>query len=76
MRVDKEIQHRYRRPDREVTVFCFYQGGRYQIGIGDGSVENYSSIDDEFYLIFINEKKPKIQAIYSCKLYELEEENN
>ena len=76
MRVAKEREYRRKGPDREVTVFYFYQGGRYQIGMGDGSVENYSSIDDEFYLVCINEKKPEIEAIYSCKLYELEEENN
>ena len=56
---------------REVTVFYFFGGGRYKISIADGSIKEYSNIDDDFYLVCVGKRREKIMAIYNCRLYEI-----
>ena len=63
------IFHRY----REVTAFYFYGGGRYKITVADGSVGEYSNIDDDFYLVCVGKRREKIMAIYNCRLYEIQQ---
>ena len=58
---------------REVTAFYFFGGGRYKITIADGSVKEYSNIDDDFYLVCVGKRKEKIMAVYNCRLYEIQQ---
>lgn len=72
MRIDKETVYRGRRYV-EITVFYFVGGDRYKISIADGNIQEYSNIDDEFYLICVGKGENRIKDIYNCRLYEIQQ---
>ena len=72
MRIDKETVYRGRRYV-EITVFYFVGGDRYKISISDGNIQEYSNIDDEFYLRCIGKGENRIKDIYNCRLYEIQQ---
>ncbi len=69
--------------------FCFAKGGKYKLytdiygdnnykwskmyAMSNQGIYNYAHIDDEFYLVFSNEKKSQILLIYNKKLFKLKE---
>ena len=72
MRIDKERVYRGRRYV-EVTAFYFFSGDRYEISIADGNIQEYSNIDDEFYLICVGMGENRVKDIYNCRLYEIKQ---
>lgn len=77
--------HRRARPYYE---FTFAKYGKYRLytdvhgntnytwskmyAMSNEGVYNYSNIDDNFYLVVTNDKKPQILLIYNQKLFEME----
>lgn len=78
-----------RRHQEPYCEFCFAKSGSYRLRHKDYTNENYKwskmhnmsnkgiynspQIDDEFYLVFLNEKKNNLLLIYNKKLFELKE---
>ncbi len=69
--------------------FCFAKGGKYKLytdiygennykwskmyAMSNQGIYNYAHIDDEFYLVLLNEKKSQIILIYNKKLFDFKE---
>ena len=76
----KVVEDRLSRAEEEVIVtsrhsriekvFYFYEHGRYVVSVCDGSAFEYSSPEDEFYLIFANDTSSTPLLIYNKKVYE------
>lgn len=87
--IREDIEYRHRGPDRPYYEFQFAKGSRYRLypdiygdnnykwskiyAMSNQGIYNYSQIDDDFYLVFSNEKKNNLILIYNKKLFELKE---
>lgn len=87
--IREDIEYRHRGHDRPYYEFCFAKGSKYRLypdvygdnnykwskmyAMSNQGIYNYSQIDDDFYLVFSNEKKNKLLLIYNKKLFELKE---
>ena len=78
--IGEEVEY-YGRSSRRYYKFCFAKGGKYLVypddyynenyKMSNQGLYNYSQINDDFYLVFSNEKKNNLILIYNKKLFEL-----
>lgn len=83
----REVSEYYGRRRRSYYMFYFANGGKYKLypgyynndnytwskmyNMSNQGIYNYSQINDDFYLVFSNEKKNNLLLIYNKKLFEL-----
>ncbi len=87
MREYTDLHSGFHHRHKYYTVFTFAKYGTFRLytdiygntnytwskmyAMSNQGVCNYSNIDDEFYLVITNDKKPRILQIYNQKLFEL-----
>ncbi len=85
----REESEYYGRRRRSYYAFYFAKGGKYKLypnyygldnytwskiyNMSNQGIYNYSQINDDFYLVFSDEKKNNLILIYNKKLFELKE---
>lgn len=87
--IREDIEYRHRGPDQPYYEFSFAKGSKYRLylnvygnenykwskmyAMSNQGIYNYSQIDDDFYLVFSNEKKNNLILIYNKKLFDFKE---